>query len=132
MKPRSLAVALLGGPVAWTVHLFVVYLIISLWCSTGWNGRHAAIVITTVAGLLIALASGIAARRLWKEGKEAALRDAEPGTHETWDARLGERGARGLFIAVLAMFMAALFAFLILVQGVSPLISPECFAGTGR
>lgn len=132
MKGRVLAVALLGGPLAWVAHLFAVYLIISVWCSTGWSGRHAAIVIATAAGLLIVLASGIAARRLWKEGKAAALRDAEPGTHETWDARLGERGARGLFIAVLAMFMAALFAFLILMQGVSPLISPDCFAGTGR
>ena len=132
MKGRSIAVALLGSPVAWTAHLFALYLIVALWCSAGWNGRTLAIVVVTVAAAIGSLASGIAAQKLWREGKEQALRDAEPGRHETWDARLGEHGARGLFIAVLAMFMAALFAFLIVVQGISPLLSPDCHFGVGR
>ncbi len=132
VRGRSLAIALLGGPLAWTMHLFAVYLVLALWCSTGWSGRIIAVIVTTILALLVALWSGVVARGLWRQGKEEALRDAEPGTHETWDARLGERGARGLFIAVLAMFMAALFAFLILVQGVSPILSPECQAGVSR
>jgi len=132
VKGRSLAIALLGGPVAWTAHLFAVYLIVALWCSAGWSGRMAAVVVVTIVAAAAALASGIAAQRLWREGKERALRDEEPGRHETWDARLGERAARGLFIAVLAMFMAGLFAFLIVVQGFSPMISPDCQYGVGR
>jgi hypothetical protein len=91
----------------------------------------AAVVVVTLIATIGALASGVAGRKLWREGKQQALRDEEPGRHETWDARLGERGARGLFIAVLAMFMAGLFAFLIVVQGISPLISPDCFVGVG-
>lgn len=132
MKGRSLLVALLGGPVAWTLHLFAVYLIVALWCSQGWGGRNAGVALATIAAVVVTGFSAWLGWKLWHEGKREAQRDAEPGTHETWDARLGERGARGIFLAVLAMFLSALFAFLIIAQGVSPLIAPECAAGTGR
>jgi hypothetical protein len=132
MSNRRLAVALLAPPVAWTIHLFVVYLIIALWCSTGWGGERLAVLFSTFLLAGIAVASGVAAHRLWQHGREEVQRDIEPGKHEKWDSRLGERGARGLFIAVLAMFMAGLFGFLIITQGLSPMLSPDCQVGVTR
>ena len=132
MNNRRLVGSLLTGPVAWTIHLFVVYVVITLWCSAGWDGQRLVVLFTTLVLGGASLASGVVAYRLWKEGKEEAKRDVEPGVHETWDSRLGERGARGLFIAVLAMFMAGLFGFLIIAQGLSPLLAPECHTGFSR
>jgi hypothetical protein len=132
MSNRRLAVALLAPPLAWTIHLLVVYVVIALFCSSGWGGRNFAMLLVTLFLAGIALASGVLAHRLWVRGKEEAKRDIEPGVHETWDSRLGERGARGLFIAVLAMLMAGLFGFLIITQGLSPLLSPDCQVGFTR
>ena len=132
MNNRRLVGSLLTGPIAWTIHLFVVYVIIALWCTAGWTGQRIAVLFATLVLGALSLAGGVVAFRQWKQGQEEVQRDIEPGTHETWDSRLGERGARGLFIAVLAMFMAGLFGFLIITQGLSPLLAPECNTGFSR
>ena len=43
---------------------------------------------------------------------------------------MGERGARTVFLAVLALFMAAIFAYLIVLEGLPPLFTPTCPATT--
>jgi hypothetical protein len=123
---HRLLLALVGSPLAWTVHLLAGYLVVTVWCSSGWSGADLAIGILTLLCAGGALASSVLAFRLWRQGRRALLSDAEPGAPESWDARMGERGARAAFLAILALFMGGLFAFLIVLQGVPPLYTPTC------
>lgn len=123
---RRLLLALLGSPLAWVVHLLAGYLVIALWCSSGWSGAEAVLGILTLMCAGAALASAVLAFRLWRQGQRALLADAEPGAPESWDSRMGERGARAAFLAVLALFMGGLFGFLIVLQGIPPLYTPIC------
>lgn len=123
---RRLLLALMGSPLAWTVHLLAGYVVVTVWCSSGWSGADLTVGILTVMCAAAAAASGLLALRLWREGQRALLSDAEPGTPESWDSRMGERGARAVFLAVLALFMGGFFAFLIVLQGLPPLYTPTC------
>jgi hypothetical protein len=123
---RRLLLALLGSPLAWTVHLLAAYLVVTLWCSSGWAGADLTIGILTLICAAAAIASGVLAFRLWREGQRALLTDEEPGAPESWDSRMGERGARAVFLAVLGLFMGGLFACLIVLQGLPPLYTPTC------
>ncbi|HET6836772.1 MAG TPA: hypothetical protein VFH24_01950 [Gemmatimonadales bacterium] len=102
------------------------YLVVTVWCSSGWSGANQVVGILTLVCTGAAAASGVLALRLWRQGQHALLRDEEPGSPESWDSRMGERGARGAFLAVLALFMGALFAYLIVLQGLPTLYAPTC------
>ena len=123
---RRLLLALLGSPLAWTVHLLAGYLVVTVWCSSGWSGADEIIGILTVVCAGAAAASGVLGFRLWRQGQGVLLSDEEPGGPDSWDSRLGERGARAAFLAVLGLFMGALFAYLIVLQGLPPLYAPTC------
>lgn len=127
----QLLAALVGSPLAWVVHFNGIYLIVAAWCAERWAGLGVAVAVLTAACAAAAIASGVLAFRLWRRGQSALLSDAEPGGPEPWDARMGERGARGVFLAVIAVFMAAIFTWLILLEGLPPLFAPHCRAGTG-
>jgi hypothetical protein len=122
--------ALVGSPLAWVVHLLAGYVVVALWCSAGWAGADAVIGILTLVCAAAAVGSGVLSFRLWRQGQTELVSGPEPGGPESWDARLGERGARTVFLAVLALFMAALFAYLILLEGLPPLFTPTCPATT--
>jgi hypothetical protein len=77
-----------------------------------------------------ALVSGMLAFRLWRQGHRSLLTDGELGGPESWDSRMGERGARAAFLALLGLFMGGLFAYLIVLQGLPPLYTPACPAMT--
>lgn len=126
-----LVAALLGAPVAWVLHLNGAYVLVALWCAEGWRGATLAVAALTVVCLALCVVSAILARRQWRRGQAALQADAEPGVPQSWDARMGERGARGSFLAVLALFMAALFALLVLLQAVPPFVVPHCKPGLG-
>lgn len=123
---RRLLLALLGSPIAWTVHLLAGYVVVTLWCSAGWAGAELVIGSLTLVCAAAAVASGVLAFRLWRQGQRVLLTDAEPGIPEPWDSRMGERSARAAFLAMLALFMAGMFVFLILLQGIPPLYSFTC------
>jgi hypothetical protein len=123
---RRLLLALAGSPLAWTLHLALGYLVVTVWCSSGWSGADEVIAILTLVCAGAAVASGVLAFRLWRQGQRVLLTDAEPGHPESWDSRMGERGARAAFLAVLGLFMGGLFAYLILLQGLPPLYTPTC------
>ena len=127
---RRLLLALVGAPLAWVVHLAASYITIALWCANRWAGGAIALLVLTALGVLAAVATGALAWRLWREGQAALARDAEPGAPGSWDARLGERGARISFLALLALFMAAMFGYLIVLEGLPSLFAPLCHAGT--
>jgi hypothetical protein len=121
-----LLLALIGSPLAWTLHLLVGYLIVTLACATGWQGADLAIGVLTVLCVGMAAASGVLALRLWRQGQSGLRSGAKPGGPQPWDARMGERGARSVFLAVLGVLMAGMFAYLILLQGMPPLFTPTC------
>lgn len=127
---RLQLLALFGAPVAWTVHLLAGYLAVVVWCAMGWGGLGIAIAALTVVCGAAGLASGLGALRLWRRGQAALESDREPGGAEPWDGRMGERGARTAFLGVTALFMAGLFTWLILLQGLPPAFAPACPAGT--
>lgn len=127
---RSLLLAFFGAPVAWTVHLLAGYLAVALWCAMGWDGLGVAIGVLTLVCAAAAIAAGIGAVGVWRRGQAALASDREPGTPGPWDARLGERGARTAFLGVTAIFLAGIFTWLILLQGLPPVFAPACPAGT--
>jgi hypothetical protein len=102
---RTLLLALLGSPVAWVAHLLLSYLIVTLWCSSKWAGVELAIGILTLVCAVAALAAGVLAYRLWKQGPA---------------------GTTAAFVAVLGLLMSALFGFLIVLEGLPPLFARVC------
>ena len=134
VRPESpsrfrMIVAVAGSPLAWTLHLMASYVGVTLWCSLGWGGLGAAVGVITLACAALAIASGAIAFGIWREGRALRERDSEPGTSGSWEARMGERGARFSFLAVMSIGEAALFTFLIVLQGLPLLFTPPCWAG---
>lgn len=123
---RALILAVLGTPVAWALHFNGVYLIIAMWCSASWPGARTAIVAFTLLCAAASAACGLLALRLWRRAREGLRMDAEPGDPREWDARMGERGARSVFLLVVAMFLAVVFTLGIVLEGLPPLFAPLC------
>jgi hypothetical protein len=121
-----LLLALLGSPVAWTVHLLLGYVLVAVSCSVPGIRADFGIALLTALCAGMAVASGILAVRLWRESRRQLRVNREPGGPEPWDARMGERGARSVFLAGVALFMAVLFTYLILLQGLPPLFTSPC------
>lgn len=127
---RSLSIAMLAPAVAWSVHLLVGYLIVATWCANTWGGVGIGLATLTALCLAATIACGVLALRLRRRGQHHLATDEEPGTPESWDARMGERGARIVFLAIMALFMAGLFGFLIVLQATPPFFAPVCPATT--
>lgn len=121
--------AVVGSPVAWTLHLMASYVMVAAWCAEEWGGLRLALAVITLVCAALAVASGFVALGLWREGQAILRRDAEPGSPEGWAARMGERGARVSFLAVMSLGGALLFTYLIVLQGLPPLFTPACWAG---
>lgn len=116
--PIALLVGFLGPPVAWALHLAVSYLLVTLDCSTSWNGGRTSIIIATIIFAAAALSAGALGWRGWKriQGR------VEPGE------LLDPMRMRG-FLTLSGVLMAVLFAGAIILAGMSPLLLPMC--GTG-
>lgn len=125
-----LLLALVGGPVAWTLHLLVGYFLVAVGCATAWAGTDAAIVALTVVCAAAAVATGWLGLRLWRQAQEHRLSDEEPGDDEPWDGRLGERGARANFLAIAGVLLAIMFTYAIVIEGLPPLFMPTCSAAS--
>lgn len=121
--------AVVGAPLAWTLHLMASYIIVAVWCASDWDGLAVAVGLVTLVCAAISIVCGVIAWRVWREGQAMLERDAEPGRPDGWDSRMGERGARVAFLAVMSLAGAALFTFLIILQGLPPLFTPPCWAG---
>ncbi len=129
-EKRLLLVALLGSPVAWTVHLLASYLIVAVWCAARWGGVGVAIAVITIVCAGAAVATGVLATRRWHRSRAELAHDAEPGVPGSWDDRMSERGARIVFLSVMSLFLAVTFTFLIILQGLPPFFAPACPAVT--
>lgn len=113
---RIKAIALLGGPLAWTLHLAGCYFVVALACTTGWPGAPAVVLALTVVLGVAAVASGILAFRRWRQVQSAA----------SWLHALNEAGGEEGLLFLVGLMLAGLFALLIVMNGVSPLLVPVC------
>jgi hypothetical protein len=127
---RAVAIALTGSAVAWTIHLLAGYVLLATYCSAGWSGGGVAIAALTVVCAAAAAATGVLSLRIYRRAQEGLRVDDEPGGPEAWDARLGERGARAVFLGVVGMFLAGIFTLAIVLQGLPALFAPFCPAWT--
>lgn len=101
-----------GGPVAWTFHILMSYLVVAMACRGGWTtelvlaagGAVAILHALTVVAVLGALGAGAAAWASWRRPETA--------------------GHRGL--AAVGMGMAALFLAVIVVEATAPLFLAAC------
>ena len=102
---------LLGGPLAWAIHLLASYGLVAIACLNGWTEARLALGIVTVVALAVAIGAGIVAART---AARAPLLDAVTG------------GAAARFTLGLGTRLSALFGFLILLGGLVPFMAPLC------
>ena len=110
--PMWTAVVLLGGGTAWAIHLLASYAVVSLGCASGWSGTRPLLVMVTIACIVLAIATGVLARR----GRRWSAAAASSMTPAHFAFRVGGG-------------LAALFTALIVLAGVVPFIVPLCVAG---
>jgi hypothetical protein len=108
--------ALLGAPLAWTLHFLVSYFLVALFCAAAWEGAGAAIGAATVVSVVVSAASGVVAYRAWRARRNA----------QSWDAALAEPAGWAAFVLVMGMLGSALFTALIVLEAVPPLFVPTC------
>lgn len=106
----------LGGPIAWSLHLFVCYFLVSVQCSTGWRGASAGIVVATV---VLAAASALTS---WR----AVARWHALGARQSWDRALSDPTGRGGFLWILGALLGVVFAFVIVLGGMATLFVRTC------
>jgi hypothetical protein len=109
-------VAFLGGPLAWTLHLFACYFVVALACTSEWAGATLAIALLTIGLAALAIATGVFALRRWRRVQHAA----------SWTHALNEAGGEEGLLFLVGVMLAALFALLIVMNGISPLLVPVC------
>jgi small-conductance mechanosensitive channel len=110
--------ALLGAPLAWTLHFLVSYFLVALFCAAAWEGAGVAIGVATVASAAVSAASGVVAYRTWRTRRNGQTR--------SWDAALTEPRGWAAFVLVMGMLGSALFTALIVLEAVPPLFVPTC------
>jgi hypothetical protein len=99
------------GPVAWTLHLMVSYLLVEWVCGTGnvWV-LHG----VTLATVLMAAAGGLIA---WRQWTAAGRR---------WPGAGGDPASRTRFLAVGGLIISLLSALIILAEGIPNFILSAC------
>ena len=103
--------ALLGGGIAWAVHLLASYAVVSVGCATGWWGTRPLLGALTVACIALAVATGVLAHRRRRQLAVAAS-TATPAR----------------FTFTVGVGLATLFTALIVLAGIVPFIVPLCEA----
>ena len=120
-EARELGIAavltsVVGAPIAWALHLFASYVLLTIGCRTGWRGTIPAILVVTVLFAAAAVASGMLAYRRWQR---------TGGEERGWRMALSEPRTRDL-LWMLGILAAALFAVAIVLAGIVPLLVPLC------
>lgn len=110
------AFAMLAGPIAWAVHFMGSYALVTLDCTTGWDGARIAIAVATLLLAAVSLAAAVVGYRGWRE------RSAE----QPWDAALAEPRGWVPFLMTSGAVLGLLSALTILLQGLSAVLVPVC------
>ena len=111
---RSLALAFLGAPTLWALHLALSYFLVSLGCETGWAGAKPAVIAATILCAAAAMSIGLFA---WKQRKAAHAGSAETEL---------DPGPVPEFLAISGAVLAVLFTGAIIMAGMSPFFLPLC------
>lgn len=114
--------ALLGGPAAWTVHLLASYPLVPLACDLGTAlPLHLLTLTTALASAAAAAAGGLAWRRL--------RREPTPGAGQAAEGDGDDATGRARFMAVAGGILATFFVYVILVEGLPPVLQDPCLQG---
>lgn len=116
VRLRIKVLALLGGAVAWTLHLGACYFVVALACTTGWNGGTLTITILTLLLGGLGTGSGVFALKHWRRVQEAP----------SWEHALNEAGGHEGLMFLVGILLSVVFVFLILLNGITPFMVPEC------
>jgi hypothetical protein len=108
--------ALLGPPVAWSLHFLALYFLVALYCTEAWEGAGVAILVTTIAFGAVSAAAGWAAYRGWKRDTEQASFEAAMAGDSGW----------GKFILLMGLLSSILFTFIIVAEALPPVFVPLC------
>jgi len=104
--------AFLGGPIAWSAHLLASYPLVSIACQLGSTTLlHAITAVTAAIAAAAALTGWLAYRRVRTGGPTAGPAD---------------RFARARFMAISGLALGILFTFVILVEGMPPMLHDPC------
>lgn len=106
----------LGGPILWSLHLFLCYFLVVIECSTGWRGADVGIILATLLLAAASVATSWRARARWHD----------LGGRQPWDEALSNPAGRGGFLWMLGFLLGAVFAFFIALAGVSTLFVQTC------
>jgi hypothetical protein len=103
--------AFLGGPMAWSAHLLASYPLVSVACRLQ---TTLPLHLITAATALIAAAAALTGWRCYQQ------------VHAGGPTGLGDAFARARFMAVAGVALGLFFVFVILVEGLPPLLHDPC------
>lgn len=109
----SLWFGMLGAPVAWSLHTLLSYYLLYVVCGTAWTFLLYAV---TVVAVLVAAGAGYASWHTWHD--QAPARDP--------DVVRMRSVSRRRFMGITGLFISALFGFITLVVGLTPIILDTC------
>ncbi len=117
--PGALAVwiGVWTGPVAWTIHLVVCYLLVPFACATGYTWVFHLTTATTGAATLLA---GVLAYRAWQRSQVGMETDASDWTGI--DRLVRRRG----FMGLIGVFLSAIFFLLIIMEAAGTFVLSPC------
>lgn len=109
--------SVLGAPIAWTLHLFISYVLVTIGCNQGWRGTEPALLAVTMVLAAAAFGSGVIAYQRWSH---------LGGRPHDWREALADPGGHGGLLWLVGILLAALFGVVILLAGIAPLFVPLC------
>jgi hypothetical protein len=139
---RALWFGLWGAPAAWSVQLVVDYPLAARACfphrtplphpgGVGLHGITALVGITSLVallGLLVSLAAMAVAARSWRQSRDRSAGDGAISDDALEQDRMGAQPrARVRFMAAAGLMTSTLFAFGVILTGVSPALVSACW-----
>jgi hypothetical protein len=116
VRVSTLLFTLLGAPVAWSIHLGVVYLLVSVLCAEGAANADLWIHLSGVPFLAVSVMAGAVGWRKWRMLRAGA----------GWKSALARpRGSAGLLLTM-GIVAAAGFSMRIVLESPAPLFIATC------
>jgi hypothetical protein len=115
MAELRLVLICLAAPIAWTLHLLLSYLLVTVGCGQDWPGMRVLLGLVTLV-----FASGA----LWPAIR--LLRTARGPRLVAWLVQTEQQDATPRFLVILGLLMTPIFTLAILLGGIGPLLVPVC------
>lgn len=118
---------LLAGPILWSIHFIVSYLLVEAFCRMGWNfnllglpGLSVIVVVLTVLALLVVAIFGMRSYRSWRNlNRDLTLREQVRETSQWSDGPVE-------FVYLSGFLLSVLFGVTILAVGIPALFLRPC------